>query len=258
MGLEVAQFICLSDNFGLLVRDRETGTTASVDAPDGEKIAEEAERRGWPLTHLLLTHHHADHVQGTETLKRRFPQMKIVGAKRDAHRLPRLDLAVEGGDEVALGASIAQIIETPGHTLGHIAYHFAEDEKVFVGDTLFSLGCGRVFEGTMDQMRLTLETLANLPRETLIYCGHEYTQANGRFAITVDPENPVLRDRIRRVDELRAAGRFTLPTTIALENATNPFLRVEDWAVKKAMGMDDANPFAVFAEMRERKNRFAG
>lgn len=258
MAIEVAQFICLTDNFGLLVHDRGTGATASVDAPDGEKIADEAERRGWPLTHLLLTHHHMDHVQGAEALKRRFPQMKIVGARKDAHRLPALDLAVEEGDEVEIGESVARVIETPGHTLGHIAYHFAEDEAVFVGDTLFSLGCGRVFEGTMEEMRLSLETLANLPRETRIYCGHEYTQANGRFAITVDPDNPVLRDRVKRVDELRAAGKFTLPTTIALENATNPFLRVEDWAVKKAMGMDGANPFAVFAQMRERKNQFAG
>lgn len=256
MSIEVAQFICLSDNFGLLVHDRETGATASVDAPDGAAIADEAARRGWPLTHLLITHHHLDHIEGWEVMKRRFPQMKIVGAAKDAHRLPPLDQAVEDGDEVALGASRAKVIATPGHTLGHIVYWFPDDEAAFVGDTLFSLGCGRVFEGTMDEMRLSLETLANLPRETLIYCGHEYTQANGRFALTVDPENPVLRDRLKRVDELRAAGRFTLPTTIALENATNPFLRVEDPLVKKAMGMDDANPFAVFSAMRERKNRF--
>lgn len=257
MPVEVAQFICLNDNFGLLIHDRDTGATASVDAPDGEAIAAEAARRGWTLTHLLLTHHHADHVQGAEALKRRFPDMKIVGAAKDAHRLPPLDRAVGEGDEVALGNSRARVIETPGHTTGHVAYHFAEDEIVFVGDTLFSLGCGRVFEGTTDEMRLSLETLANLPRETRIYCGHEYTQANGRFALTVDPENPVLRDRVARVDELRAEGRFTLPTTIALENATNPFLRVEDPMVKKAMGMADANPFAVFAEMRARKNRFS-
>ncbi|WP_363350938.1 hydroxyacylglutathione hydrolase [Methylocystis echinoides] len=258
MSIEVAQFICLNDNFGLLVHDARTGATATVDAPDGAAIAAEAERRGWPVTHLLITHHHLDHIEGAETLKKRFPQMKIVGAAADAHRLPPLDQAVSDGDEVAIGAARARVIATPGHTTGHVAYYFPEDEAVFVGDTLFSLGCGRVFEGTTDEMRLSLETLANLPRETLIYCGHEYTQANGRFALTVDPENPVLRDRVQRVAELRAAGKFTLPTTIALENATNPFLRVEDPEVKKAMGMADANPFAVFAEMRERKNRFAG
>lgn len=258
MSIEVAQFICLNDNFGLLVHDSRTGATASVDAPDGAAIAAEAERRGWTLTHLLITHHHFDHIQGAETLKARFPRMKIIGAAADAHRLPSLDQAVAGGDEISVGAARARVIATPGHTTGHVAYYFPDDEIVFVGDTLFSLGCGRVFEGTTDEMRLSLETLANLPRETLIYCGHEYTQANGRFAVTVDPENPVLRDRVQQVAELRAAGKFTLPTTIAFENAANPFLRVEDQEVKKAMGMEGADPFAVFAEMRERKNRFAG
>jgi hydroxyacylglutathione hydrolase len=258
MPIEAVQFICLRDNFGLLVRDRETGATASVDAPDGEAIAAEVERRGWKLSHLLVTHHHLDHIEGAKILATRFPGLKIVGAARDAHRLPPLDQAVADGDEVALGASRAKVIATPGHTLGHVAYYFPDDDALFVGDTLFSLGCGRVFEGTMEEMRLSLETLANLPGETNVYCGHEYTQANGRFAVTVDPENTLLRDRVKQVDELRAAGKFTLPTTITLENATNPFLRVEDQLVKKAMGMDDADPFAVFAAMRERKNDFAG
>ncbi len=257
MPLEVAQFLCLNDNFGLLVHDRVTGETASIDAPDGEAIATEATRRGWVLTHLLLTHHHADHVQGAQALKAHFPQMMIVGARADAHRLPPLDRAVGEGDEVALGQERARVIETPGHTLGHIVYYFDEAGLVFVGDTLFSLGCGRVFEGTMEMMRLSLEKISNLPRETLVYCGHEYTQANGRFAATVDPENPVLSDRLKNVDALRAAGKFTLPTTIALENATNPFLRVEDIEVKKAMGMAGAAPSLVFAEMRARKNVFA-
>ncbi len=257
MPIEVAQFICLSDNFGLLVHDRETGAAASVDAPDGEAIAAEAERRGWPLTHLLITHHHLDHIEGWEVLKKRFPGMKIVGSANDAHRLPPLDQPVSDGEEVRVGASRAQVIATPGHTAGHVVYYFPDDDAVFVGDTLFSLGCGRVFEGTMDEMRLSLEKIANLPGETRIYCGHEYTQSNGRFAVTVDPENRMLLDRVRDVSDLRAAGQFTLPTTVALENATNPFLRVEDPLVKKAMGMDGADPFLVFAEMRERKNRFA-
>jgi hydroxyacylglutathione hydrolase len=257
MALEVAQFICLNDNFGLLAHEPELGATASIDAPDGEAIANEADRRGWRLTHLLLTHHHADHVQGTQTLKARFPHMKVIGAAKDAHRLPPLDQAVVEGDVVEVGEARARVIETPGHTLGHIAYRFVEDEILFVGDTLFSLGCGRVFEGTMDMMRLTLEKLANLPGETMVYCGHEYTQANAKFALTVDPDNSVLRERAQTVAELRKDRKFTLPTTIALENATNPFLRVEDPNVKAAMGMPDANPFAVFAAMRERKNSFA-
>jgi len=257
MALEVAQFICLNDNFGLLAHAPRTGATACVDAPDGDAIALEAERRGWPLTHLLLTHHHADHVQGTQTLKARYPQMQIIGAAKDAHRLPPLDRAVSAGDVVEVGEARALVIETPGHTLGHIAYHFADDKIVFVGDTLFSLGCGRVFEGTMDMMHLTLDALAHLPGETLVYCGHEYTQANAAFALTVDPDNPALRARAQTVAELRKDRKFTLPTTIALENATNPFLRVEDPRVTAAMGMEGADPFAVFAAMRERKNVFA-
>lgn len=257
MALEVAQFICLNDNFGLLVHEPELGATASVDAPDGEAIANEAERRGWPLTHLLLTHHHADHVQGAQTLKARFPRMKVIGAAKDAYRLPPLDRAVSEGDIVDVGEARARVIETPGHTLGHIAYHFDDDDILFVGDTLFSLGCGRVFEGTMERMRLTLETLADLPGETLVYCGHEYTQANAKFALTVDPENSVLLERAQTVADLRKQGKFTLPTTIALENATNPFLRVEDPGVTAAMGMQGADASAVFAAMRERKNNFA-
>ncbi|MFO1103963.1 MAG: hydroxyacylglutathione hydrolase [Methylocystis sp.] len=257
MALEIAQFICLNDNFGLLVHEPELGATASVDAPDGEAIANEAERRGWPLTHLLLTHHHADHVQGTQTLKARFPHMKVIGAAKDAHRLPPLDRAVSEGDIVEVGEARARVIETPGHTLGHIAYYFEDDEILFVGDTLFSLGCGRVFEGTMEMMRLTLETLADLPGETLIYCGHEYTQSNARFALTVDPENTLLRERAQTVADLRRQGKFTLPTTIALENATNPFLRAEDSSIAAAMGMQGADASHVFAAMRERKNSFA-
>lgn len=256
MTIEVAQFICLSDNFGLLVHDVQTGATASIDAPDGEAIAREAERRGWLLTHLLLTHHHADHVQGWEELKARFPEMKIIGAAKDAHRLPPLDISVADGDEVALGASRARVLETPGHTLGHIAWHFPKDETVFVGDTLFSLGCGRVFEGTMAMMQESLEKLADLPIETRVYCGHEYTQANGQFALTVDPENALLKDRVRGVAERRAAGKFTLPTTISLELATNPFLRTEEPDVARAMGMEDADSLAIFSEMRKRKNNF--
>lgn len=256
MALEVAQFICLNDNFGLLIHEPQLGATASVDAPDGEAIANEADRRGWPLTHLLLTHHHADHVQGTQTLKARYPRMKVIGAAKDAHRLPPLDRAVSEGDVVEVGEARARVIETPGHTLGHIAYYFEDDEILFVGDTLFSLGCGRVFEGTMEMMHLTLETLADLPGETQVYCGHEYTQANAKFALTIDPDNSVLRARAQTVADLRKAGKFTLPTTIALENATNPFLRVEDPSIMAAMGMQGADPSAVFATMRERKNNF--
>jgi len=256
MSLQIHQFLCLQDNFGLLLRDEATGAVASIDAPDGEAIAAEAKRIGWPLTHVLLTHHHLDHVEGVPALKQAFPGLKVVGAKADAARLPPLDVAVAGGDEVALGESVARVIATPGHTIGHLAYYFLEDDAVFVGDTLFSLGCGRIFEGTPSTMYASLEKLAELPDETHVYCGHEYTEANSRFAVTVDPSNPILKERIAEVTRLRAESRFTLPTTIASERAANPFLRCEEEDVQAAMGMSGADPVAVFARMREAKNAF--
>jgi len=256
--IRVHQFICLSDNFGLLVRDEATGATASIDAPDGAAILAEANRLGWTLSHVLITHHHADHVQGVAAIRQALPGVAVVGPRKDAHRLPPLDEAVGEGDAVELGETRAQVLETPGHTSGHVVYHFADDEAVFVGDTLFSLGCGRIFEGTPEQMFASLQKLADLPEETRVYCGHDYTKANARFALTVDPENPLLRERAREVDEARAAGEATLPTAIALERATNPFLRAENPLVQKAMGMENADPVDVFAAMRERKNRFAG
>ncbi|MFM8860359.1 MAG: hydroxyacylglutathione hydrolase [Methylocystis sp.] len=256
MPIEVIQFRCLNDNFGLLVHDISTGATASIDAPDGQEIVTEIRRQGWSLSHLLITHHHADHVQGAMTLKKIFPEMIIIGSLKDAYRLPPLDRGVGEGDRILIGDTAAQVIETPGHTLGHIAYHFNQDAAVFVGDTLFSLGCGRVFEGTMEMMHLSLGKLANLPEETHIYCGHEYTQANGKFALTVDPENNLLKERMRYVDALRHSGQFTLPTTIALERATNPFLRVEDPDIKRTMGLTQAGAVEVFSHMRERKNNF--
>jgi hydroxyacylglutathione hydrolase len=256
MALRIHEFLCLEDNFGLLLHDERTGATASIDAPDGEAIAAEAKRLGWTLTHVFLTHHHFDHVEGVPVLTAAFPGLCVVGARKDVARLPRLDVAVGEGDEVALGDSLARVIETPGHTTGHLAYYFLEDEAVFVGDTLFSLGCGRIFEGTPATMYASLERLAELPEETRVYCGHEYTQANARFAATVDPDNSMLKERMEEVARLRAAGKFTLPTTIALERATNPFLRSEEIGVQAAMGMSGADPVAVFARMREAKNGF--
>jgi hydroxyacylglutathione hydrolase len=256
MGLEIHQFICLEDNFGLLVRDQASGAAASIDAPDGEAIRREAKRLGWRLTDVLLTHHHLDHVQGVPVLRAAFPGLRVVGARKDAARIDGLDATVGEGEEVAIGGVFARVLETPGHTSGHLAYYFLEDEAVFVGDTLFSLGCGRIFEGTAETLYDSLERLAELPDETRVYCGHEYTQANARFALTVDPENPMLLERAQEVDALRGAGEYTLPTTITLERATNPFLRTEDPLVQRAMGMSDADPVEVFAKMRERKNSF--
>lgn len=256
MGLEVHQFICLSDNFGLLVRDEETGAVASIDAPDAGAIGAELQRRGWRLTDILLTHHHQDHVQGVAGLKALYPQARVVGPRKDRHRIEGLELEVGEGDTVEVGSAVARVIEAPGHTTGHILYHFEESDTLFVGDVLFSLGCGRVFETSMEVMYSTLARIAQLPQETRVYCGHEYTQANARFALTVDPRNPLLIERAREVDALREAGKDTLPTTIALELATNPFLRTEDIEVQKTLGLYNADPVLVFAEMRERKNVF--
>ena len=256
MAIEFHQFKCLSDNFGLLAHDPVSGATASLDAPEAAPILAALKNKGWNLTDIWLTHHHMDHIEGTGELKAKFPRARVVGAKKDATRLPPLDLAVGERDELRLGDNYATVFETPGHTLGHLAYYFPDDNVIVVGDTLFSLGCGRVMEGTMPMMHETLMRIANLPGETEIYCGHEYTEANGRFAVTVDPENDLLTERVQEVAELRAKGKFTLPTTIARERETNPFLRASNPVLQKSLGLELADPVEVFTILRERKNRF--
>ncbi|MGC2783517.1 MAG: hydroxyacylglutathione hydrolase [Roseiarcus sp.] len=256
MTMSIHQYLCLTDNYGALVHDSATGATACVDVPEaGPTLAALAER-GWNLTDILITHHHADHIQGVPDLKAKFPKAKIWGPAKDAARIPFLDHGLKEGDTARVGSLGAKVIETPGHTLGHIAFHFDEDDVAFCGDTLFSLGCGRVFETPHAVMWSSLMKLTALPGETRIYCGHEYTEANGRFAATVEPGNPVLKARIEEVAKLRAARQPTLPTTIAAELAANPFLRVEEPAIQAAVGLAGAEPAAVFAELRVRKDRF--
>ncbi len=256
MTVEFYEFRCFEDNFGLLAHARASGATVALDAPEAGPIFTALAEKGCTLTDIWLTHHHYDHIDAVGELKARFPQARVVGARKDIHRLPPLDRAVGEGDILPLGASSAVALETPGHTLGHLAYYFEDDDAVVVGDTLFSLGCGRVMEGTMPMMHQTLMRLAGLPGETLVFCGHEYTAANARFAATVDPENPLLAERIREVTDLRARGEFTLPTTIARERETNPFLRAANPQVQKALGLEFADPVEVFTILRERKNRF--
>jgi hydroxyacylglutathione hydrolase len=256
MAIEFHQFQCLSDNFGLLAHDPASGATASLDAPDAAPILAALAEKGWSLTDIWITHHHHDHIDGVAGLKARFPQARVIGATKDAHRLPPLDVAVGEGDELRLGESGAVVLETPGHTLGHLAYHFTDEDALVVGDTLFSLGCGRVMEGTMPMMHQTLMRLADLPGETQVYCGHEYTEANARFALTVDPDNPLLVERAGEVAELRAKGLFTLPTTVARECETNPFLRAANPVLQQGLGLELADPVEVFTLLRERKNRF--
>lgn len=226
-GLDVVAVPCLSDNYAWLLRDRETGAVAVVDPGEAGPVERALAARGWSLDLILLTHHHADHVGGAAELRARFGA-ELVGAAADRHRLPPLDREVHPGDTVSVGDCAATVLATPGHTSGHIAYHFPAASVLACGDTLFSLGCGRVFEGTMAEMFASLRRLAALADDTLLLCGHEYTEANARFACHVDPDNEALAARAEEVRKLRAEGRPTLPVPLGLEKATNPFLRARD------------------------------
>lgn len=254
--LDILQFPCLQDNYGYLIRDRASGQVAAIDTPDARAIDAALLREGWSLTHIFNTHWHPDHAGGNLALKARW-NCRIVGPEGEAAKIPGIDEAVREGDVVSLGSSRATVFETPGHTLGHIFYYFAEDGAAFVGDTIFALGCGRLFEGTPQQMWASLSKIAALPPETKLYCAHEYTQANARFALTVDPANQALKTRAAAVDEARAKGEPTVPSTVAEEKATNPFLRADDPGVRRAVGLPGAESASVFAEVRRRKDRFA-
>ena len=256
MPVHIHQFACLSDNFGVLLHDTATGATATIDAPEAAPILAALAEKGWDLTDILVTHHHADHVQGIPALKDRFPQARVVAPAKEAARIGRVDATVAEGDFVKVGSTQARVIDTPGHTAGHIVYYFESEDALFAGDTLFAMGCGRVLETPLAVMWNSLVKLAALPGETQVYCGHEYTLANAKFALSVDPGNDMLKSRADQVAAMRAAGKPTLPTTIALELDTNPFLRAEDAAISAKMGLPGADPAAVFAALREAKNRF--
>lgn len=255
MAIEVHQFPCLSDNYGFLVHDVETGATATIDTPEADAINAALADKGWTLTHIFNTHHHFDHAGGNEALKAEW-NCTVVGCGADAERLPGIDVHVAEGDRVELGASSARVIETSGHTLGHIAYYFDQDAAAFVGDTLFALGCGRLFEGSPAQMWDSLSKLMALPDDTLVYCAHEYTQANAAFALSVDAGNEALVARAHEIDRLRAEGRYTVPTTIGLERATNPFVRASDPGLRASLALAQASDVDVFAETRRRKDNF--
>lgn len=253
MTLELVTIPCLKDNYSFLLHDDETGQTAVVDVPEAAPVLAELARRGWTLTDILLTHHHDDHIQGVAEVRAATGAL-VIGALADAHRLPALDLGVAEGMSVTLGRHHARIIEVPGHTVGHIAYAFAD--YAFTGDSLMAGGCGRLFEGTPDQMWNSLQKLVALPADTLICSGHEYTAANLAFAASLDRDNEALSGRIAKVARARAAGEATVPSKLTGERATNIFLRAGEAQVKAAVGMPDATAAAVFAELRERKNRF--
>ncbi len=255
MSLQVHQFQCLSDNYGFLINDPESGDTASVDTPDASAINDALAEKQWKLTHILNTHHHFDHAGGNEELKAKWG-CKIVGFDGDFKRIPGIDHKVRENDLVEFGGTQARVIEVAGHTSGHIAYHFDSENMVFVGDTIFALGCGRLFEGTPSQMWESLQKLMALKDETAVYCAHEYTQANAAFALSVEPENQDLLDRSSEIDRLRAENLATVPTSIGLERKTNPFVRPGSMNLQSTIGLVGASPVEVFAETRRLKDNF--
>ncbi len=255
MPLDIVTVPCLTDNYAFLVHSPLTGETALVDAPEAAPIRRALTDRGWTLSHVLITHHHSDHIDGVEPLREEF-DARVVGAKRDARRLPRLDLAVDEGDRFEFSGHEVRVFDVSGHTLGHIAFHIPDAGAVFTADSLMAMGCGRLFEGSAERMWASLSKLAKLPGETLVCSGHEYTLANARFALTVEPDNPDLKARVASIEKARAKGEPTVPSTLAEEMATNPFLRAGLPEVKARMGMSGDSDAAVFAEIRRRKDDF--
>ncbi len=251
--LEIHQFPIRGDNYAVLLHDEDANVTASIDAGSAAAIADELRKKGWSLTHIFTTHHHGDHTEGNEALKQEFG-CTIVGPRAEAARVPGIDRPVSEGDEVSFGRFTFNILETGGHTAGHISFVEPNEAVAFVGDTLFTLGCGRVFEGDAQTMWASLSKLMQLPDDTKIYCGHEYTQANARFALTIEPENEALQTRAKQIDELRARGEPTVPTTMAEEKATNPFLRPHSSAIRARLNLQDAADWQVFGEIRARKD----
>jgi len=253
--LEIYQFPCLSDNFGVLIHDPSTGLTASIDAPEASAVLKALEKKNWTLSHILTTHHHHDHVGGYEVLKQK-TGCTIVGAEADKHRIPLIDETVHPDSEYRFGSERFRIIDTPGHTVGHIAYFSENSHAAFVGDTLFSLGCGRLFEGSAEQMWRSLQKLMSLPKDTQIYCGHEYTKSNADFALSLEPENQDLQRRTAEIDRLISEGKATLPVSLESELKCNPFLRPDSPEIQKNLNMTGASLEDVFTEIRLRKDNF--
>jgi len=255
MSLIIDHLICLRDNFVWLLREPASGAVACVDPSEAVPVKAKLDALGWKLTHILNTHHHPDHTGGNLELKRE-TGATIVGPAADRARIPGIDTALAEGETYDFGQERAQVFDIPGHTRGHIAFWFEGAKAVFTGDTLFSLGCGRLFEGTPQQMWTSLSKLRRLPGDTRVYCGHEYTQSNAKFALTMEPDNATLKERAAEVDRLRAAGQATLPSTMAAECAANPFLRAADPGLARAVGLSPGDPVAVFAAVRTRKDKF--
>jgi len=248
-------FTCLNDNYGVLIHDPASGATAAIDAPEAAPIEAALKATGWKLTDILVTHHHADHTGGIAELEQKH-RCRVVAPAAEASKIPLVDETVREGDTVKVGGLSANVIETPGHTAGHITFWFPADKLAFAGDTLFSIGCGRVIEGTPEMMWASLKKLRDLPGDTRVYCGHEYTLANIKFAQTIEPGNTALAARAAQAQKQIAGGEFTIPTTLDEEKAANPFLRADVPSVAAAVGLSGQPAAQVFAEIRARKNKF--
>lgn len=254
MPLDIVTIPCRADNYAYLVKGPDG--VCIIDAPDAAPIIAAAEARGWTPGALMITHHHGDHTEGTAALRDAFPGLKVMGPKAEQSKLPPLDVALTEGMNGGTGDAYTVPLDVPGHTLGHMAFHFPNAGVIFTADSLMTWGCGRVFEGTMEMMHATMQKLAALPPETLVYSGHEYTLGNMRFALSIEPDNPALLARADKVKAQRDRGEPTVPVTLAEELATNPFLRCHTEEVARAVGMAGATPAQVFAEVRGRKDRF--
>ena len=255
MALHIHILPVLKDNYVYLLHDDASGNTAAVDPSLAKPVLAALKKKGWQLTHILCTHHHWDHTGGNLELKAETGCV-VVGYADDAHRIPGIDVRLEEGESYNFGSHAAQMLFIPGHTLGHIAYYFAEEKLLFCGDTLFSMGCGRLFEGTPEQMYHSLSKLAALPDDTKVYCGHEYSEANGHFALTLEPHNRDLQARMEEVKRQRGQSLPTLPSTIGMEKRTNPFLRTQSAAIQKNLGLKGEDSVKIFAELRRRKDDF--
>ena len=254
MAAEIRLFPCLSDNFGYLIHDPATKATASIDAPEAGPILKALEREGWTLSDILITHHHHDHVGGVAELKQKYA-CRVVAPHDKSAKIANVDVRVGEGDVVKVGNLSGRVMETPGHTLDHVSYIFDNDKALFAADTLFSIGCGRVFEGNYSMMWDSLLKLRALPDDFRLYCGHEYTAANIKFALTVEPENPALKARAEEVTKLRAANKPTVPTLLGEEKKANVFLRADEPSVAASVRLKGRSASEVFAELRERKNK---
>lgn len=253
--IDMRTFLCRQDNFGLLLHDHRSGATAAIDAPDADAIEKELRKQGRQLTHIFVTHHHGDHVAGILQLKELFG-CKVIGPRAEADKIPGLDQVVSGGESFTWAGRAVEVWDCPGHTAGHVVFHMPEEFSVFAGDVLFSVGCGRVIEGTMEQMYHSVSKFRSLPGHTYLYCGHEYTLANCNFALTIDPDNRHLHARFAEVQKLQREGRLSCPAVMADELKTNPYLRLDDKAIRRQIGMEGASDLEVFTEIRTRKNNF--